>query len=360
MATLPEIPLGRPGAGAGPGVPWERYFEGIRVVIERNGFGHLRTALAARLRRAIGPGEIREILIYSEKHGGDYHPAKVEVILADRVVPFAMNVALTDRGCAVLANEFRVLGELRRKFGLPYLPRTYFLDETEGPSAEKGAGGMAMYLADWLEGYFEFHLSMVPGEDTAKLILWDSARQDHVLPDRAVGWVYREVARILTAYYDPGTFAQIHPWHLAAGDFIARWEAERVEVRLVAARCYDPLIGPEDVPPEEALLFFLLNLLLRIRLDRLDGVGEMVFAPDDCLQPAWQGFWEALGEKAKQGAIDEKFIHVFKRFINDQPVGDIEERLVALLESIDRSSPDFPIIKRMLEEHIAQVARLFA
>ena len=45
----------------------------------------------------------------------------------------------------------------------------------------------------------------------------------------------------------------------------------------MAARQYGPLIGPEDLPREEALFFFLLNLTLRIRLDRLDGVGEIAY-----------------------------------------------------------------------------------
>ena len=89
-------------------------------------------------------------------------------------------------------------------------------------------------------------------------------------------------AAILTGYFDTRSFAQIYPWHPAAGDFIARIAGDGVAVRLVAARQYGPLVGPPDLPPEEALLFFFLNLTLRLRVDRLDGVGEVAWAGPDC------------------------------------------------------------------------------
>ena len=83
----------------------------------------------------------------------------------------------------------------------------------------------------------------------------------------------------------------------------------------MAARQYGPLIGPEDLPWEEALLFFLLNLTLRIRLDRLDGVGEIAWADEGCLSPALEGFFLALEEKAKQGEFSEDLPKRFRKFL---------------------------------------------
>ena len=80
----------------------------------------------------------------------------------------------------------------------------------------------------------------------------------------------------------------------------------------MAARQYGPLIGPEDLPWEEALFFFLLNLTLRIRLDRLDGVGEIAWADEGCLSSAFDGFFLALEEKVERGEFTEDFPERFR------------------------------------------------
>ena len=355
------IPLSRPGTGKISGLPLATYFQAIKQVIEKGDYGALLGALKTRRGRQITLTKIKEILIYTEKHGSDYHPARVEVCLSDQVIPFVMNVALTDRGRFVLANEFKVLDELNRKQARPYLPQAYFWDEAEVASEQDGKLSLPMYLAEWLEGFYEFHLSQDSAAGIQKLVLWDSACPDHYLPGRVADKIYSEIAYILTGYYDLQTFAQIHPWHLAAGDFIARIEGDRVEVRLVAARQYGPLIGPADLPWEEALLFFLLNLSVRIRLDRLDGVGEVAWAEEECLSPALGGFFLALEEKAEQIEFKEDFPQRFRQFLRSLSMEDLEERLAALVGAYDPAAPDLPIIQEHLDRHLKAVfaQRLF-
>jgi hypothetical protein len=243
------------------------------------------------------------------------------------------------------------MGELGLKTSRPYLPKAYFLEEATATSRPDGAPPILMALADWLEGFFEFHLSPDPVEGSRKLVLWDSARQDHYLADRDACSIYKEIAKIVTGYYDLQTFAQIHPWHLAAGDFIARIGPDRVEVRLVAARRYGPLIGPEDLPWEEALLFFLLNLTLRIRLDRLDGIGKIVWADEGCLRPTLEGFFRALGEKMAGEKFPGEFPITFSRYLNSLTIEDLRERFDSLVESGDPSAPDLPVIRKHLDRH---------
>jgi hypothetical protein len=228
------------------------------------------------------------------------------------------------------------------------------------PSKQEGTTSLPMYLAEWLEGFYEFHLSRDPADGRQKLVLWDSARPEHYLPDWAADRIYREVAHILTSYYDLETFAQIHPWHLAAGDFIARIEGAQVEVRLVAARQYGPLIGPEDLPQEEALLFFLLNLTFRIRLDRLDGVGEIVWTGDECLPPMVEGFFLALKEKTEQGEIPGEFLSHFRSYLNSRTPKDLAELLAALVDSGDPSAPDLPVVRKHLDRHLKRVMSIFS
>ena len=309
-------------------------------------------ALRTRLGRLVTLEEIREIRIFSEKHGSDYHPAKIEVFLPDRVIPFAANVALTERGRFVLLNEFNILCNLNHKYDLCYLPKAYFLEEADTDSGAGVSPPFRVYLAEWLDGFHEFHLSIDPADGRQKIVLWDNHRHDHYLPEAFISSIYKETARILTRYYDLQTFFQIHPWHLAAGDFIARIENDRVEVRLVAARQYGPLIGPEDLPWEEALFFFLLNLTLRIRLDRLDGVGEIAWAGEGCLRSTVEGFFLALEEKVERGEFAEDFPKRFRRFLRFLSMEDLEERLAALVGAYDPEAPDLSMIKEHSDRHL--------
>jgi hypothetical protein len=349
------IPLGRPGTEMVSGFPLVPYFQAIQQVIEKRDYQELLAALRTRRGRLVTLDEIREIRIFSEKHGSDYHPAKIEVCLPEQVIPFAANVALTERGLFILSNEFNIIGYLKSKYDLPFLPKAYFLEEGEPDLNGEVSPPLGMYLADWLEGFYEFHLSIDPADGRQKIVLWDNPHHDHYLPDDLIAAIYKETARVLTVYYDLVTFAQIHPWHLAAGDFIARIDSDRVEVRLVAARHYGPLIGPEDLPWEEALFFFLLNLTLRIRLDRLDGVGEIAWAEESCLRYTIEGFFQALEEKVERSEFTKDFPQRFRQFLRSLSLEDLEDRLAGLVGSYDPAAPDLPIIKRNLDRHLEAV-----
>lgn len=348
------IPLARPGGEKASFFRLSTYFQGIEQVLRKKEGASLLAALHTRLGRPSTLSDIREIRIFSEKHGSDYHPAKIEVQLRELVVPFVMNVALTDRGRQVLANEFKVLGTLGRSHRPSYLPPVHFLDRTPPGFGPQGTSVLSMYLADWLEGFFEFHLSIDPADGRQKLVLWDTAGHNHYLPSGAADQIYREVSRILTSYYDPITFSQVYPWHLAAGDFIAKFETVRVDVRLVAARQYGPLIGPPDLPPEEALFFFLLNLSVRIRLDRLDGTGDLAWADEGCLLPAFDGFFSTLAEKEQTGQIVQGFWTGFRNYLKSLSLEELDVYLDALIDSTEPGTPEQAVIKRNLEQHRKQ------
>jgi hypothetical protein len=228
------------------------------------------------------------------------------------------------------------------------------MEETSASWGPDARWPVQMYLADWLEGFYEFHLSRDPADGNRKLVLWDTAAHNHFLPTGAAHQIYREMARILTSYYDPCTFSQIYPWHLASGDFIAKLEAEGVDVRLVAARQYGPLIGPPDLPPEEALLFFLINFSIRIRLDRLDGVGDLSWADEGCLLPAFEGFFTALAEKERTGEIAPGFCTAFGNYLKSLSLEELDVRLEALLDSTDPATPEQALLKRHLARHRKQ------
>jgi hypothetical protein len=79
----------------GHALRYGQYFEGITDVISRDDYGLLVDAASTQLERDISLADIQEISIYAEKHGSDYHPARIEVMVGDLCAPFVMNVAVT-------------------------------------------------------------------------------------------------------------------------------------------------------------------------------------------------------------------------------------------------------------------------
>ena len=329
-----------------PSVTVGQYFQGITSVISKDGYGLLVDATARQRGRYVSLNDIEEIVIRSEKHGSDYHPARIEVMVGDVSATFVMNVAMTPRGEALLCREFEALQYLNSKHDFPYLPRTYLQGETSPPS-------MLMFLADWFHGYHEFHLSVDKEDSSQGLVLWDPEKGHHPLSPPQVRQVYYQSARILTLYYDVETFEQIFPWHHAAGDFVVKAQDKSVNVRLITARQYAPMLeSSEKLSIQEALLLFLLNMSIRMRLDRLDGVGSVAWADDDCVDPTLEGFVAGLRTKERQGIIETGFVDGFLSYLRSLAIVDISYGLNALVDACDQAAPDIPIIRDHIESHI--------
>ena len=324
------------------------YLQDIREVVCRDA-ERLCDAVGARLDKDVAPGQIEEIRIYAEKHGSDYHPARVEVVANGTPAAFVMNVAVTERGRLRLYREFEVLKELNKKFDAPFLPTAYFRDEGIHPQrcgglSDTNSPPLVMFLADWFEGYHEFHLSVDKTDRHQKLLIWDTRREAHYLPDTQAAQIYAQIAEILTGYYDLKTFRQIFPWHHAAGDFIVRTTNEASLVRLVTARQYAPMV--EEMGIYDALLFFLLNLSLRTRLDRLDGVGKVVWAEDACVGATLAGFFQGL-------TLNGREAEHFLAYLRQTGKEGLRDRFAALVDACNPNAPDMPVIRENLNHHVS-------
>jgi hypothetical protein len=395
-----------PGPTHSSTLTYSQYFKGITDVISRDGYRLLVDATARQLARDISLADIEEILICAEKHGSDYHPARIEVMGNELCAVFVMNVAVTARGKAWLCRESEVLQYLNSKYDFLFLPRTYFQGEAFCDSGQSGHTdtSMLMFLADWFQGYHEFHLSIDKEEGSQRLVVWDAERNCCYLSRPQAWQIYHQAAKILTVYYDLETFEQIFPWHHAAGDFVVKvqhphpalppwprpgcqgqqlvsrtsrqgglegggfgwgWIAppepdngnyrreSLLDVRLVTARQYAPMLEPsEGVSDHEALLFFLLNLSARMRLDRLDGVGAVAWADDECVDATLEGFLEGLRIKQRKGFTDEGFVDGFLHYLSAFAKEDLSYRFHALVDASDQAAPDIPVIRKHLERHI--------
>jgi hypothetical protein len=332
----------------GPALSYGQYFEGVTDVISRDGYGPLVHATGRQLAEDISLADIEEILIYTEKHGSDYHPARIEVVVGEVCVPFVMNVAVTARGKAWLCREFEVLQHLNSKYDFSFLPRTYFQGEALLPS-------MPMFLGDWFQGYHEFHLSIDKTDGSQKLVLWDTDKGVCYLSRPQVWQIYSQAAKILTLYYDVETFEQIFPWHHAAGDFVVKTHEKSIDVRLVTARQYASMLEPsEGVRIHEALLFFMLNLSVRMRLDRLDGVGAVAWADDECVDATLGGAVEGLRIKEQKGIVGIGFVDAFIQHCSSLAKEDLSDRFHALIDACDQAAPDTPVIRDHFERHISK------
>jgi hypothetical protein len=126
-----------------------------------------------------------------------------------------------------------------------------------------------------------------------------------------------------------------------------------MDVKLVTARQYAAMLEPaEGVSVHEALLFFLLNLTLRMRLDRLDGVGAVAWADDESMDATLEGFVEGLWTKERQGVIEIGFVDGFVQHVRSLAKEDLSFRFHALIDACDQTAPDIPVIRDHLERHI--------
>ncbi len=283
----PEAPLVRreklPGGSA---LTYGQYLDAVSGLISQNSFHLLGQLLGKGPKPFPHLGKISSIHLIAEKHGALYSVARLRVRSGDTIVQFALNCAFSPEQQAFLRIETALLSELHAKFHLDYLP---------SPTICAEAPGLMLFITQWFEGHHEFHLSAnQTGEPAIKIWKNDKGQPNFIDADKSCQ-LYAQASKILTHYLDLETFSQIYPWHHAAGDFIVDATKDPVSVRLVTARGYRPLLSQDCGTQDKMLgaLHFFLNLCVRMRLDRLDGVGELAWAGPNCLEGIIRGFTQA-------------------------------------------------------------------
>lgn len=337
---------------------YKDYFQAARTFLERNRCEVLTCAAGLQLGRSVCAEEIGEVRIFLEKHGQFYHPARVEALGSDLAATFVLNVAVTDTGKAWIRNEYGTLRRLNNEFARAYLPGVYACGEVRN---ERSSRVMAMFLGEWFSGFNEFHLSRDPATGRERVLVWDYGAGDFFLsPEQAAG-VYKEAAKILTAYYNLETFEQIFSWHHAAGDFVLKLANARPEVRLITARQYLKLfkhtdgVGKSAALVFKALLIFFLYLSIRMRLDRLDGTGPVVWLGKEALEGAVAGFFEALARKPPLEILPVAVDEGFRIYLRTLSRSDLLELLGNIAATFSPQSPDMPVIRQHLARHAAEL-----
>ncbi|PXF59676.1 MAG: hypothetical protein C4B58_02300 [Deltaproteobacteria bacterium] len=334
------------------------YFEAIKDFILMDHGRPLTTVLGEHLRSDIGPDSISEILIRTEKHGALYHLASVEIFCGGQSLKMCVSTAVSENGKAWLKHELGLLKFLNLKLALPYLPVPYFEGDVKVRS-DYGNESMSMFLTEWFENYYEWHISTDEKGGKQGVCVWD-LKNEHWFASNEQGFeIFRQASKILTLYYDIRDFDQIYPWHHAAGDFIVRSKDGIIDVKLTTARKYEPIMlfsSKDTIDPVVALTYFFLNLSIRMRLDRLDGVGVRGWAGGFSVDALIQGFFEGLLIMEAEGGYGlgqvRDLLSLFKGFDQEELAG----LFYPLLDMYAKEDPgDFSVIQANLGSHTKEL-----
>ena len=339
------------------------YFESIESFILKDQAAPLISVLKERLKKDVGLDDIEEILIRSEKHGALYHLAGIEILVTGKQVRLTVSTAVSEKRKGWLLNEYEVLNSLNRSLKLPYLPEVFFKGQIKRQAGSNHHETLAMFLAEWFEDYHEWHLSIDQTDNNQKICIWDQKNGNRYASEEEAFEIFRQASRILTLYYDTINFKQIYPWHHAAGDFIVRLRGGGVDVRLTTARKYQSIMdtfSPETVNPMIAIVYFFLNLTLRMRLDKLDGVGKTVWAGNFAIEAATEGFFGALGLMEAEGRYHLGQVEDLRSLIKSFDEKELERLFQSLFSLYEDDDPeDLAVIQKNLKSHVQHLYVVF-
>jgi hypothetical protein len=332
------------------------YFYAVGSFLKKDGYKRISAVLSQRLLQHVDPADIRDIRIFLEKHGEFYHPARIEINVLQQKISFVLNVAVSVSGNQYIKKEYDHLKKLNDEFPISFLPQVYGFAKVE--SSEKPKIGM--FLGEWFENYNEYHLSMDPSDNKFKIHVWDDTNRRFFLSPEQTEILYRQAARIMTYYYNVETFEHIAQWHHASGDFIVRVDNADLDVKLITVRSYSPLFHDLDDGNDEgkkaelilqALLIFFLKLSIRMQVDRIDGVGDFVWAKPSSVESTLKGMLEGLALKPDILSLPDSIETCFKYYLSNCTREDLFDLFEAMVNTFPSKSPEVPLIKVYLKEH---------
>ncbi len=333
---------------AGMELTYGDYFAVVRQFLENREFRIIISAILEAGNPPCTARDIGGIDIYLVKHGQFYHPSRIEVLAMGQVFTFVVNVALSFSGKNCIEREFYLLKQLSLTSSGAYLPRGYGYGEVILPNGLEAK----LFLGQWFDDFHEFHVSLDPKDQQYKIRVWHADPASRFLTPGETLELYRQIALILTASYEPESFEQVFPWHHAAGDFIIKCSNDSLQVKLITVRQYGALLETPDKDENtllEAMLFFLINLSIRTRLDRLDGVGGVVWAGFPAVEGTIRGFMDGLLSKGQSWDLR------FREFLAAVSLLELTEICEAQADSYHPLAPELPVVRENLAAHSGEV-----
>jgi hypothetical protein len=314
-----------------------------------------------------GCGPVRAIEISLEKHGAFYHPLKITVETPETSpVYLVLNGAVKDPGARLVETEHALLAHLAEWVTSGFIPRVFGMDAI---GCDKGT--VRFFLGQWFDGFYEFHVTRTP--EGHQVVLWKEDGSHERMSWQAAAGIYEKTAYVLTAYYDTHTGREIFPWHHAAGDFVAAPEKNGCAVRLITVRGMAQLAqNPSKTSRPEAsllfsLLFYFLNLTVRMRLDREDGTGPLVFLPEIVLDASVDGLFQALDDRAagrlageNSAGIPSDLPAAFLGFVKEFNPGQLAQMLAGLMDDWYPDAAEQALVREKMSSHCQRICKIVA
>lgn len=334
------------------------YFTAAQHFLLQDNLSPLIDAAGRMADRAVALSDIGSISVYLVKHGAFYHPGYVTVDVRGRRLPFVLNVAASTEGRKIIAREYGSLSRLNAELAAPFWPRVYGM----GQGADLSGRPVPMFLGQWLYGFYEFHLT---GEHSnrRRVEVWDTQGGRRELNHEQTVECLGQAASILAYAYNPLTFEAVRQWHHAAGDFVIALDGDDIDLRLITVRNYAPMIenpDPDVASILEALLVFLVETSLKLRLDRLDGVGSMVCYSDDVVPAICRGFFQGLRMAAPARDLPEDFDGTVREFIALHGSDQLTSIAAAIIDKVPFNSEEQDLLQRILQSHVSALISALA
>ena len=134
-----------------------------------------------------------------------------------------------------------------------------------------------------------------------------------------------------------------------------------LDVKLITVRRYAPFLknltriknSTNDIELIlQALLIFFLNLSIRMRLDRLDGVGDVVWADKLAVHSTLAGFIKGLGLKPPVQFFPDSVDRCFMYYLSNCTKDDLYDLSKTVISSYHPHAPELAVVKQNLNEQV--------
>jgi len=336
----------------------EDYFAAIKkFILQKSGASIIRI-LERVLRRDLEISDLEKITIRYEKYGTLYQIASVEIIVGADKVKFGASMALTSEAKAQMALEYEIIEKLNQMLNqdINYIPDMY-LKSVIRVERKEITDTVVISLFEWFEDYHEWHVKKDDGGE--HIVIWDLQSGYRLATDKQVYDIIKHASKILTLYYNVQTYDQIFPWHNGAGDFVAKFEEDKADARLITVRGYGPLVLSDErefIDPLKALVLFFLSITVKMRIDRDDGMGKHVWADSITPLPVIDGLLEGLRVQESKGMCPPDSRNMVRHVLKGMELDEINTMLNSQLSIYSHIDPvDSQIIAEHLEQHAKEV-----
>lgn len=337
----------------------EDYFVAIKnFILQKNGI-FITRILSSLWRKNVELSDLEKIIIRYEKYGTFYQIGSVEIIWDEDNIIFGTSMALTPDAKAQMAIEYETIEKLNKMFDrdINYIPDMY-LKSVIGVGRSEITDTVVISLFEWFKDYHEWHVKK--DDDTGeRIIIWDLQNGYRFATDKQIYNIIKKASKILTIYYNIQTCSQIFPWHHGAGDFVVKDKGDEVDVKLITVRGYEPLVlydAHEFVDPLKALILFFLNLTVKMRMDKDEGMGKSVWADFITPLPVVDGLLEGLIVQESKGMCPPDSRDMVRHVLKGMEIDEINTMLNSQLNSYRYIDPvDSEIIAENLGQHADEV-----